>query len=194
MWDIKRVQHFSTLTTHIEDQKMTLFATKLEEINATLNGYQQEIDELEQRLNQLRDEKKDLENHAQQLSSAENAAESALEQVKTALTMLGAIAPSEIDTFKAAIDEAFGSSKQLPQLPEKTEEQPTEQDIIDVEAIENIKLSKEQLNKYTSKELTKIGIYIGISPETLGTKKGDKVAAILSHNGVTFDEVAKVLR
>ena len=99
-----------------------LFSSKLNQINESLIDYSQQIEDLQRQLEQLREEKKALENHAQQLGSAENAAESALSQVKTALMMVRAVAPSEVETFKAAIDGLFALHEELPVIEAEEEE------------------------------------------------------------------------
>ncbi|NES92062.1 hypothetical protein [Okeania sp. SIO2B9] len=99
-----------------------LFTSALEQIQSNLQSYNQEIEELQFKLETLREQKKQLENHAQQLGSAENAAESALEQVKTALMMVRAIAPDQVGVFKQSIDELFAGNEELAIAPEKVEE------------------------------------------------------------------------
>jgi hypothetical protein len=84
-----------------------LFASKINEVNASIAGISQEIEDLQSRIEDLRIEKLELEQHQQQLGSAENASESAIEQVKTALAMIDAISPAERETFKNALISLF---------------------------------------------------------------------------------------
>jgi hypothetical protein len=84
-----------------------LFASKINEVNASIAGISQEIEDLQSRIEALRIEKLELEQYQQQLGSAENASESAIEQVKTALAMIDAISPAERETFKNALISLF---------------------------------------------------------------------------------------
>jgi regulator of replication initiation timing len=84
-----------------------LFASKINEVNATIANISQEIEDLQARIEALRIEKLELEQYQQQLGSAENASESAIEQVKTALAMIKAISPDEKATFKDALISLF---------------------------------------------------------------------------------------
>ena len=84
-----------------------LFASKINEVNASIAGISQEIEDLQARIEALRIEKLELEQYQQQLGSAENASESAIEQVKTALAMIDAISPTERETFKEALISLF---------------------------------------------------------------------------------------
>ena len=84
-----------------------LFASKINEVNATIANISQEIEDLQARIEDLRIEKLELEQYQQQLGSAENASESAIEQVKTALAMIKAISPAERETFKDALISLF---------------------------------------------------------------------------------------
>ncbi len=84
-----------------------LFASKINQVNASIAGISQEIEDLQSRIEALRIEKLELEQHQQQLGSAENASESAIEQVKTALAMIDAISPAERETFKDALMSLF---------------------------------------------------------------------------------------
>ena len=65
------------------------------------------IDSLQAQIEELRVQNLQLETHLQALGSAESASESALEQVRTAVTMITAIDPSQLEVLKAAIDEVF---------------------------------------------------------------------------------------
>ena len=91
-----------------------LFNTKIQEIQSQVSANSQEIEVLLLRVEELRAQNLAMENHLQQLGSAENAAESAIEQIKTALLMINAISPAEVQTFKSAIDSLFDKSH--PQL------------------------------------------------------------------------------
>jgi DNA repair exonuclease SbcCD ATPase subunit len=84
-----------------------LFASKINEVNATISQISHEIEDLQARIEALRIEKLELEQYNQQLGSAENASESAIEQVKTALAMIDAISPAERETFKDALMSLF---------------------------------------------------------------------------------------
>ena len=84
-----------------------LFASKINEVNASIAGISQEIEDLQARIEALRIEKLELEQYQQQLGSAENASESAIEQVRTALAMIKAISPDEKATFKDALISLF---------------------------------------------------------------------------------------
>lgn len=91
-----------------------LFNTKIQEIQSQVSANSQEIEVLLLRVEELRAQNLAMENHLQQLGSAENAAESAIEQIKTALMMINAISPTEVMTFKGAIDSLFDCER--PQL------------------------------------------------------------------------------
>ena len=91
-----------------------LFNTKIQEIQSQVSANSQEIEVLLLRVEELRAQNLAMENHLQQLGSAENAAESAIEQCKTALMMINAISPTEVMTFKGAIDSLFDCER--PQL------------------------------------------------------------------------------
>lgn len=91
-----------------------LFNTKIQEIQSQVSANSLEIEALLLRVEELRAQNLAMENHLQQLGSAENAAESAIEQIKTALLMINAISPDEVQTFKGAIDSLFDCER--PQL------------------------------------------------------------------------------
>jgi TolA-binding protein len=93
-----------------------LFASKINEVNATIANISQEIEDLQARIEALRIEKLELEQYQQQLGSAENASESAIEQVKTALAMIKAISPDEKATFKDALISLFTDDADIPLL------------------------------------------------------------------------------
>jgi hypothetical protein len=84
-----------------------LFASKINEVNATIANISHEIEDLQARIEALRIKKLELEQYQQQLGSAENASESAIEQVRTALAMIKAISPDEKATFKDALISLF---------------------------------------------------------------------------------------
>ena len=84
-----------------------LFNAKINEIQCQVSANSLEIEALLLRVEELRAQNLAMENHLQQLGSAENAAESAIEQIKTALMMINAISPTEVMTFKGAIDSLF---------------------------------------------------------------------------------------
>jgi hypothetical protein len=93
-----------------------LFASKINEVNATIANISHEIEDLQARIEALRIEKLELEQYQQQLGSAENASESAIEQVKTALAMIKAISPDEKATFKDALISLFTDDADIPLL------------------------------------------------------------------------------
>jgi TolA-binding protein len=93
-----------------------LFASKINEVNATISQISHEIEDLQARIEDLRIEKLELENYQQQLGSAENASESAIEQVRTALAMIKAISPDEKATFKDALISLFTDEGDIPLL------------------------------------------------------------------------------
>ena len=96
--------------------KDMLFASKINEVNATIANISHEIEDLQARIEALRIEKLELEQYQQQLGSAENASESAIEQVRTALAMIKAISPSERETFKDALISLFDDDADIPLL------------------------------------------------------------------------------
>jgi hypothetical protein len=90
-----------------------LFLDKTIQIDATIANITTEIEELELRIERLRSEKLAAEQYRQQLGSCESAAESAIEQVRTAVTMIQAVSPDVLATFKQAIDALFTGSEAL---------------------------------------------------------------------------------
>lgn len=117
-----------------------LFNAKINEIQSQVSANSLEIEALLLRVEELRAQNLAMENHLQQLGSAENAAESAIEQIKTALLMINAISPTEVQTFKGAIDSLFDCER--PQLaavdPEpEPEPEPSEDAVIEVVAETN---------------------------------------------------------
>ena len=93
-----------------------LFASKINEVNATISQISHEIEDLQARIEALRIEKLELEQYQQQLGSAENASESAIEQVRTALAMIKAISPDEVGTLKDALISLFTDDADIPLL------------------------------------------------------------------------------
>jgi regulator of replication initiation timing len=93
-----------------------LFASKINEVNATISQISHEIEDLQARIEALRIEKLELEQYQQQLGSAENASESAIEQVRTALAMIKAISPDEVGTLKDALISLFDDDADIPLL------------------------------------------------------------------------------
>jgi hypothetical protein len=91
-----------------------LFNAKINEVQSQVSANSLEIDALLLRVEELRAQNLAMENYLQQLGSAENAAESAIEQIKTALMMINAISPTEVQTFKGAINSLFDCER--PQL------------------------------------------------------------------------------
>jgi hypothetical protein len=95
-----------------------LFQNKINQLNATVSTINATIEDLSRQIEALREQKLALETHLQELGSAENAAESALVQVQTAISMIQAISPDQIVTFKDAITALFNTD--LPTLPPVT--------------------------------------------------------------------------
>jgi hypothetical protein len=75
--------------------KFNQIATAIETTNAQIAALQAKLSELQE--------------HQQQLLSVEQACQSALAQVGTALSMLNHVDPTEVGTFKAAVDAQFGT-------------------------------------------------------------------------------------
>ena len=105
-----------------------LFNAKINEIQCQVSANSLEIEALLLRVEELRAQNLAMENHLQQLGSAENAAESAIEQIKTALMMITAISPTEVQTFKGAINSLFDCER--PQLAACSE--PVESDPVSI--------------------------------------------------------------
>src|SRR6476620_7524386 len=80
----------------------TLLTAKFAQVDASILDIQAQIASLQTKLTELQD-------YRQQLQSVEQACESALSQVNTALMMLHHVDPSQIDTFKTAVDAQFGT-------------------------------------------------------------------------------------
>jgi hypothetical protein len=81
---------------------MQLLASKFAQIATAINTTNAQIVALQAKLSELQE-------HQQQLLSVEQACQSALSQVGTALSMLNHVDPSEIGTFKAAVEAQFGT-------------------------------------------------------------------------------------
>lgn len=103
----------------------TLLTAKFAQVDASILDIQTQIASLQVKLTALQD-------YRQQLQSAEQACESALSQVDTALMMLHHVDPSQVGTFKDAIDQKFGTEaigilSPAPAVPtEPIEPEPTE--------------------------------------------------------------------
>jgi chromosome segregation ATPase len=95
-----------------------LFQNKINQLNTKVSEINATIEDLSRQIEALREQKLALETHLQELGSAENAAESALVQVQTAISMIQAISPDQIATFKDAITALFNTK--LPILPPVT--------------------------------------------------------------------------
>jgi chromosome segregation ATPase len=80
---------------------INVLAAKFNQVDASIADTQSQIATLQTKLSELQD-------YRQQLLSVEQACESALSQVNTALMMLHHVDPSQIDTFKTAVDAHFG--------------------------------------------------------------------------------------
>lgn len=92
-------------------------------LTATVEQYKHQIDatatqiaELEHQLIQLREKQAALETHLQALLTLDSAMESAKTQVTQAIAMASAIAPDQLDIFKAAISSLFASQEVYPLL------------------------------------------------------------------------------
>ncbi len=81
---------------------MQLLAVKFNQIASAIDATNAQIAALQAKLSELQE-------HQQQLLSVEQACQSAIAQVGTALSMLNHVDPSEIGTFKAAVDAQFGT-------------------------------------------------------------------------------------
>jgi hypothetical protein len=86
-----------------------LFQNRIDQTEHQLFNISTTIEDLQRQIDQLRTDKLNLETYLQQLGSAENAAESAINQVSTAISMIEAISPDQLVTFKEAIDALFSS-------------------------------------------------------------------------------------
>ncbi|MEG4281020.1 hypothetical protein QUA62_26695 [Microcoleus sp. MON1_C1] len=80
---------------------INVLAAKFNQVDASIADTQSQIATLQTKLSELQD-------YRQQLLSVEQACESALSQVNTALMMLHHVDPSQINTFKTAVDAQFG--------------------------------------------------------------------------------------
>ncbi|MEG3972274.1 hypothetical protein QUA00_32335 [Microcoleus sp. T2B6] len=81
---------------------MQLLAAKFNQIASAIDATNAQIAALQAKLSELQE-------HQQQLLSVEQACQSAIAQIGTALSMLNHVDPSEIGTFKAAVDAQFGT-------------------------------------------------------------------------------------
>ena len=81
---------------------MQLLAAKFAQIATAIDTTNAQIAALQAKLSELQE-------HQQQLLSVEQACQSALAQVGTALSMLNHVDPTEIGTFKAAVEAQFGT-------------------------------------------------------------------------------------
>ena len=92
----------STQTPPQKKTMLNLLASKITQIATEIDNTTAQITALQAKLTSLQE-------HQQQLQSVEQACQSALTQVDTALMMLHHVDPSEINTFKEAIDIKFNS-------------------------------------------------------------------------------------
>lgn len=122
----------------------TLLAAQFAQIDASISTTTAQITALQAKLSELQD-------YRQQLLSVEQACESALGQVGTALAMLNHVDPTQINTFKLAVDAQFGTDaialiaptteptpEQTAPAPEPTAPTPTTPEstpVIDVDTI-----------------------------------------------------------
>lgn len=81
---------------------MQLLAAKFNQIASEIDTTNAQIAALQAKLSELQE-------HQQQLLSVEQACQSALAQVGTALSMLNHVDPTEIGTFKTAVEAQFGT-------------------------------------------------------------------------------------
>ena len=81
---------------------INVLVAKFNQVDASIADTQSQITALQTKLSELQD-------YRQQLLSVEPACESALFQVNTALMMLHHVDPSQINTFKTAVDAQFGT-------------------------------------------------------------------------------------
>ena len=96
--------------TNLLASKFAQIATAIDATNAQILALQAQLSELQE--------------HQQQLLSVEQAIQSTLSQVGTALSMLNHVDPSEIGTFKAAVEAQFGTNAIAflePAIPTPTE-------------------------------------------------------------------------
>jgi cell division septation protein DedD len=117
----------------------TLLAAQFAQIDSSISATTAQITALQVKLSELQD-------YRQQLLSVEQACESALGQIGTALSMLNHVDPSQINTFKLAVDAQFGTDAIAllnPTTPEPTAPTPTapeptapeNETVIDVDAM-----------------------------------------------------------
>ena len=96
----------------------TLLTAKFAQVDASILDIQAQIASLQTKLTELQD-------YRQQLQSVEQACESALSQVDTALMMLHHVDPSQVGTFKDALDIKFGTEAIGILSPADTTAEPT---------------------------------------------------------------------
>jgi outer membrane murein-binding lipoprotein Lpp len=80
----------------------SLLVAKFNQIASAIDTTNAQILALQAKLSELQE-------HQQQLLSVEQACQSAIAQIGTALSMLNHVDPSEIGTFKAAVEAQFGT-------------------------------------------------------------------------------------
>lgn len=113
-----------------------LFTNKINQVQVAIEDRLDLIVQLENQIEALRQENLEQQQFLQALGSAENAAESALTQVQTAIAMINAVDPDQLETFKEAVLAAFsGNTPILPPEPPTDPSGPSEDtdDVIDVE-------------------------------------------------------------
>jgi hypothetical protein len=95
-----------------------LFTTKINDVQSAIESRLDLISSLEAQIEALRQENLEQQQFLQALGSAEAAAESALTQVQTAIAMVNAVDPEQLETFKNAVLSAFnGNAPILPPEP-----------------------------------------------------------------------------
>jgi hypothetical protein len=96
-----------------------LFTTKINDVQSAIESRLDLISSLEAQIEALRQENLEQQQFLQALGSAEAAAESALTQVQTAIAMVNAVDPEQLETFKNAVLAAFNGN--APILPPDTD-------------------------------------------------------------------------
>ena len=95
-----------------------LFTAKIDQVQTAIEDRLDLISQLEAQIESLRQENLEQQQFLQALGSAEAAAESALTQVTTAIQMVNAVDPEQLETFKNAVLAAFnGNAPILPPEP-----------------------------------------------------------------------------
>jgi hypothetical protein len=182
-------------------------------LQAKFNQIDSQIASVELQIKKLQDQLSSLQVWKQELLSVEQACESAISQVSTALLMLNQVDPSEVPTFKAAVDATFATdTPQLPAQPdtepavEPTPEpspEPTEPAItVEVEAVaetnghnptpaqevveqpENGFLSPETLNELTIQSIRKLATKKGVDSRS---RKRWEIAQMLAGKVTQID-------